>query len=152
MSARIIPSDDSPGALEANCVNFIDKALANEEKDAAGLVKGCLDELSRACIASSGKRFEDLEAEEQDQVLAALETDAWEPWPDTAAPSSAFFETIRVFTIIGFLAEPRYGGNRNYVGWQVAKYPGPRHHRNGYTPKQMLGEEPIVAVWEERES
>ena len=31
ISIRIIPSDDGkPGAREAGCVNFIDKALANE--------------------------------------------------------------------------------------------------------------------------
>ena len=35
IAARIIPSDDEPGATEAGVVNFVDKALANEDKSAA---------------------------------------------------------------------------------------------------------------------
>ena len=31
VTGRIIPTDHEPGAIEANCVNFIDKALAHED-------------------------------------------------------------------------------------------------------------------------
>jgi gluconate 2-dehydrogenase gamma chain len=31
ITARIIPTDDQPGAVEAGCTNFIDKALAHED-------------------------------------------------------------------------------------------------------------------------
>ncbi|MBW2426552.1 MAG: gluconate 2-dehydrogenase subunit 3 family protein, partial [Deltaproteobacteria bacterium] len=31
ITARILPTDDTPGALEAGCVNFIDKALSTED-------------------------------------------------------------------------------------------------------------------------
>ncbi len=53
-------------------------------------------------------------------------------------------------TIIGFLADPKYGGNRDYVGWKLLGYPGPRHARGGYTPEQMLGKEKITAIWGEK--
>ena len=33
LTGRIIPTDHEPGAIEANCVNFIDKALAHEDLD-----------------------------------------------------------------------------------------------------------------------
>ena len=54
---------------------------------------------------------------------------------------------MRLHTIYGFLADPRYGGNRSYVGWKLMGYPGPRHHRGGYTPEQMLGKAKIEPIW-----
>ncbi|MCZ6674612.1 MAG: hypothetical protein O7C75_16915 [Verrucomicrobia bacterium] len=41
------------------------------------------------------------------------------------------------------------GGNRDYAGWKVVGYPGPRHQAGGYTPGQMVGEEPIRPIWEQ---
>ena len=54
---------------------------------------------------------------------------------------------MRVHTIIAFLADPKYGGNRDYIGWKLMGYPGPRHRHGGYTREQMLGEEKIKAIW-----
>lgn len=39
-------------------------------------------------------------------------------------------------TIMGFLADPKYGGNRDFTGWKVAHYPGPSHHRGSIHPKK----------------
>jgi hypothetical protein len=59
-------------------------------------------------------------------------------------------ETVRLHTIYGFLADPRYGGNRGFAGWKLMGYPGPRHGLGGYTPQQMLGEARIKTVWGEK--
>ena len=48
---------------------------------------------------------------------------------------------------MGFMADLNYGGNNEMIGWQVACYPGPRHHQGGYTSAQMLGEEAITTLW-----
>ena len=37
ITGRIIPTDPEPGAIEAGCVNFIDKALAHEDAQARPL-------------------------------------------------------------------------------------------------------------------
>ena len=37
ITARVIPTDHEPGAREANCVNFIDKAIAHEDAAAVPL-------------------------------------------------------------------------------------------------------------------
>jgi gluconate 2-dehydrogenase gamma chain len=150
MTGRIIPTDDQPGAIEADCVNFIDKALANEDAAAApdflaGLV--CLEAL---CNESEGMPFTALSADRQDDVLASLEANSANPWPSKAPTATDFFETVRVMTIMGFMADPKYGGNAGMVGWRVARYPGPRHHQGGYTPAQMLGEEEIITLWGEK--
>lgn len=52
-------------------------------------------------------------------------------------------------TIWGSLAEPQYGGNREYAGWRVVQYPGGRHKLGGYTPAMMAGTEKVEAVWGE---
>ncbi len=150
MTARVIPTDDQPGALEANCVNFIDKALANEEAAAAAGVLQGLSLLDRLCETHYGRPFVGLEAAQQDAVLSSLQAGTAQPWATDDPLSGDFFEVIRSLTIIGFLAEPKYGGNADMVGWKVAGYPGPRHHGGGYSPEQMIGEEAIITVWGEK--
>ncbi len=147
ITGRIIPTDHQPGALEAHCVNFIDKALANEDAQSrpdfiAGLVS--MDEI---CTRKLKKPFVELDSSAQDLLLSELAADTATPWPGTGPAASVFFELARTLTIMGFMADPKYGGNANLAGWRVARYPGPRHHKGGYTPAQMVGEEAIITLW-----
>jgi gluconate 2-dehydrogenase gamma chain len=146
-SGRIIPTDHQPGAIEADCVNFIDKALANEEAEARPDFIAGLTGLDRMCDQNWGSTFAGLTADRQDQVLSSLEDDTATPWPGSGPAASVFFELLRSMTIMGFMADPKYGGNADLAGWRVARYPGPRHHKGGYTPAQMVGEEAIVTLW-----
>ena len=112
--ARLIPTDGSgPGAAEAGAAVYIDRALggwlaSSRETYAVGLV--ALDEAARA---RSGKRFVDLTAAEQDAVLTAIE-------------QTPFFALVRAHTIQGTFCDPAYGGNVNFVGWDLIGYPGIR--------------------------
>ena len=150
ITGRIIPTDHQPGAIEADCVNFIDKALANEDATAAPDFLAGLSSLETLCRENEGKSFPALSAERQDYVLASLADDSAKPWRGGGPTATDFFETVRVMTIMGFMADPKYGGNAGMVGWRVARYPGPRHHQGGYTPAQMLGEEEIITLWGEK--
>jgi hypothetical protein len=153
ITARILPTDHEPGAREANCVNFIDKALAREDAVARPLYQLGVAGTDAVAAKRFGKAFAALEAAEQDAVLAALESGDAPGWPtDAPVPAAEFFETIRVHTIIAFLADPKYGGNRDYTGWRVSGYPGPRHRRGGYTPAQVEGREPIDPIWKPKAS
>lgn len=149
ITARIVPTDHEPGAREAHCVNFIDKALAHEDARAKPVYEAGLAGTEAASQKRFDRPFVALAEQEQDELLAAIEAGSADGWPEGPIPSPLFFETVRAQTLIGFLAEPRYGGNRNHAGWRVTGYPGPRHHSGGYTPEQMLGRAPIRAVWEE---
>ncbi len=147
ITARIIPTDDTPGAVEAGCTNFIDKALAHEDAAlkptyTAGLAG--IDAVSRRRFE---KPFVALANEPQDAVLAALESGAADGWPAGDVKPGAFFEAVRAHTIIGFLADPKYGGNRDHAGWKVVGYPGGGHHLGGYSRDQLMGKEKIIAVW-----
>jgi len=151
MTARIVPSDAEPGAREAGCVNFIDKALAHEESAARPLYAAGLAATDAAAVAAFGRPFSALEADEQDALLGELEANSVKPWPKGAPPAAAFFEAVRAHTLIGFLADPRYGGNRDFAGWRVTHYPGPRHRLGGYTPEQMAGSATVRTVWGEEQ-
>ncbi len=95
------------------------------------------------------RMFVELDEKRQDVILAALQDGEVDGWPGEADASPDFFETLRSHTIIGFLADPKYGGNRNFVGWKHVGYPGPSHARGGYTADQMLGKAPIHGIWGE---
>jgi gluconate 2-dehydrogenase gamma chain len=150
IASRILPTDHEPGALEAGCVNFIDKTLAHEDAAARPLYTAGLQALDAVCEAQFAKPFVALEPTQRDKVLTALESGKASDWPLASLPSPLFFETLRLHTIVGFLADPKYGGNRDHAGWRVSGYPGPRHQLGGYTPEQLAGSAPIVASWERK--
>lgn len=107
VAARILPSDDGPGAKEAGVVYFIDGALLTFAKDQAKVMDEGLVSLSKAVAkAHNGEtRFSALTPEQQDAVLRGIE-------------NTPFFGSVRFATIAGFLSLPKYGGNRDWVGWR----------------------------------
>lgn len=48
----------------------------------------------------------------------------------TPREGEPFFETIRTHTIIGFLSDPKYGGNANETGWRLIGF----ENKMGFTP------------------
>jgi len=124
MVSRILPSDENgPGAYEARAVHFIDRALAGpmaseREKYANGLVA-----LNDYTQTTRSKVFHALTADEQDEVLAAMESGDLAAYPGAGIQ---FFNMVRTHTIEGTFSDPYYGGNRNFVGWDMLGYPGVR--------------------------
>ena len=147
---RILPSHGGAGAREANCIHFIDKALAHEDAAMLPIYRAGIPALKAASIAGYGKDFPELEDAQQDALLVALQDGIAEAWSETELPSHDFFEALRVHTLIAFLADPSHGGNRDYVGRRWVGYPGPRHTEGGYSPAQMVGKAPIRPIWERR--
>ena len=147
ITGRIIPTDDDPGAIEAGCVNFIDKALANEDQSLRPEYEAGIPGLDAVSRKRFRKQFIGLEAEQQDEVLTAMESGNPDGWPSGDVAPEQFFETVRTQTVFGFLADPKYGGNRDYAGWKLMGYPGPRHPNGGYSIAQTQGEADIVTVW-----
>lgn len=73
----------------------------------------------------SGKAFAALSDEQQDAVLHGLENDDIKL---AKAPAKPFFDMLWKNTQEGFLADPMYGGNRNFIGWRLIGFPGPRYN------------------------
>src|SRR5258708_12842036 len=71
--------------------------------------------------AKKGAPFAKLTAQDQDSVLADLEKNVATGFTPNAA---AFFTLVRAHTIQGTFCDPYYGGNANFVGWDLIGYPG----------------------------
>lgn len=123
--ARIIPTDETPGAREAGVVYFIDRALATFASDVQKVyIEGIAGVQTRVREMFPGvDKFSLATGEQQDLVLDSLEDRAAStdrPFaPRSLAPN--FFETLREHTIAGFLIDPdsERRGNRDGVGWGV---------------------------------
>lgn len=124
MVARLIPSDESgPGAKEARAADYIDRSLAgalagSRKAYAAGLV--ALDAYAQS---SKGAAFATLAPAAQDELLTAMQKNAAKGFTPNSA---AFFNLVRNHTIQGTFCDPFYGGNANFVGWDMIGYPGIR--------------------------
>jgi Gluconate 2-dehydrogenase subunit 3 len=122
IAARIIPSDETPGAREAGVVYFIDRALTTFAVDDQKTYSEGLPGLQARVreLFPSVEKFSSATAEQQDQVLHTFDDNAeygrgFRP----NATAKPFFETVRVHTIVAFLIDPDSGGNRDGVGWKV---------------------------------
>ena len=114
IAARIIPTDDTPGATEAGVIYFIDQILATERAEMLEPLRQGLKSLHETIAAGYDTAdFHSLGPAHQDQVLTSIET-------------TPFFTTMRFLTIAGMLTLPEYGGNREGVGWKLIGFE-PQH-------------------------
>jgi gluconate 2-dehydrogenase gamma chain len=112
--ARIIPTDDSgPGAAEARASMYIDRALAGWLAPSREAYTAGLAAIDAAARNRGGRPFVDLVPAQQDAVLTTIE-------------QTPFFALVRAHTIQGTFCDPSYGGNANFVGWDLIGYPGVR--------------------------
>ena len=112
--ARIIPTDDNgPGAAEAHAATYIERSLGGWLASSRETYTAGLSAIDQAARANGGRRFVELAAAQQDRVLASME-------------ETPFFGLVRTHTIQGTFCDPAYGGNQNFVGWDLVGYPGVR--------------------------
>lgn len=122
--ARLIPTDaNGPGATEARAAHYIDRALGGALASsrlayAAGLA--AVDQYARS---TRGASFAKLSPNDQDAVLTDMESGAATGFTPN---SSMFFNLLRDHTLQGMFCDPYYGGNANFVGWDLLGYPGVR--------------------------
>ena len=122
-AARLIPSDaNGPGATEARATRYIDRALAGALASSRPAYTSGLAALDTYARSSKGGPFIRLSAADQDAVLRDLEAGKATGF----ASSREFFALVRAHTIQGTFCDPYYGGNANFVGWDLIGYPGVR--------------------------
>jgi len=122
--ARLIPSDENgPGAAEARAAHYIDRALTGPLRSARAAYADGLAALDAYAQSKKGAPFAKLSASDQDAVLSDLEKNVATGFTPNAA---AFFNLLRTHTIQGTFCDPYYGGNANFVGWDLIGYPGVR--------------------------
>lgn len=121
MAAQIIPTDDTPGAKEAGTIYFIDHALSTFDKDEQPRYTQGIKELQAKTreLFPGATTFAGLTPAQQVQVLTAIE-------------KTPFFGLVRQHTIVGFLADPMHGGNRDQVGWKLIGFEGKFNYKSPY--------------------
>jgi gluconate 2-dehydrogenase gamma chain len=123
LTARIIPTDQTPGAREASAVYFIDRALMTFAVDDQKTYREGLPELQARVHETfpSLDKFSAATPEQQDQILHSFDdqeqTGRRRPFRQGNAKS--FFETLRIHTIIAFLLDPDAGGDPQGLGWKL---------------------------------
>jgi gluconate 2-dehydrogenase gamma chain len=111
LAAQIVPSDDGPGAREAGVIHFIDRALATFDRDKRELYKSGLaaTHAARRRMFPESHSIAGLDADRQRSLVEAIE-------------KTEFFEQLRFHTVVGMLAHPSWGGNRNGSGWRLIQF------------------------------
>jgi gluconate 2-dehydrogenase gamma chain len=121
ISARIIPTDSTPGAHEAGVLYFIDRALVTFASDHQNTYREGLPALQARVreIYPGVEKFSAATAGQQDAVLHSLEKSASADLPWIRPGASSFFETVRAQTVTAFLLDPDTRGNREGIGWKL---------------------------------
>jgi gluconate 2-dehydrogenase gamma chain len=147
---RLIPADAlGGGADEAGITHFIDLQLAGAYGRAerwymqgpwppgtdqqgfqlkytpAQIYREAIAGVDAHCQQQYGKPFAQLASAQQDEVLHALEGGKVKL---AHVPAKTFFALLWQNTQEGFLADPAYGGNRDFTGWKLIGFPGPRYN------------------------
>ncbi len=118
MAAQIIPTDETPGAREAHCLYFIDRALSTFARSSQSVYTQGLQDLqakTQQLYPDAGK-FSALASDRQIKVLTEIE-------------KTPFFRVVRTHTVIGFLSRPVHGGNYEKAGWKLIGYDDSLNHK-----------------------
>jgi gluconate 2-dehydrogenase gamma chain len=122
--ARLIPADENgPGALEARADRFIDRALSGALKSQRQAYASGLAAVDSYAQSSKSAPFAKLSPGDQDAVLTDMQQNRATGF---TGQSSQFFSLVRTHTIQGTFSDPFYGGNENFIGWELIGYPGAR--------------------------
>lgn len=161
--ARIVPSDQDPGAREAGVVEYIEGLLATDDADTdvgprekkeyanfvLGGTGGRTEERQAALfrLMESGSRHRHAYRDgvaELDRLARELFSATDFRGLDEARQDRVlsvldhrddrFFALLVVHAMEGFYGHPRHGGNRDRAGWKVLGYPGPSFPRGNDPP------------------
>lgn len=111
IASQIVPSGITPGAHEAGVVYFIDQMHAGLWKENGQKFVAGLTEFQAKCAKHHPgvAQFADLSFDDQTAYLKHVE-------------HTPFFGGMRFLTVLGLLALPSYGGNKDKLGWKLVGF------------------------------
>ena len=113
VTARILPTTETPGAREAGVVYFLDTVLGDHFASQLDGFRTLMTEFLAGIESRfpGAKTFSDLSEADQDAYLSDNdETD--------------FFGMLQELTLMGFFAMSSYGGNKDNIGWKLIGFDG----------------------------
>ena len=138
ISDQIVPPDQDPGASWAGVVNFIDRQLCGPYKHLQASYRRGLMGVDQTSRVLFGSAFADLTLQQQIDIMQQLEKGRAPGviWKETS--SAEFFGYLVDHTMQGFYGDPRHGGNREGVSWQMLGLPYPpiRGRQQNVPPKK----------------
>jgi gluconate 2-dehydrogenase gamma chain len=130
-ASQIIPTDETPGAKEANVVRFVDFALTEIEPQNKRDFAKALDALNAQArkTAPQAASFAALTSAQQVEVMKAIE-------------KSEDFSILKSYVVIGFFGSPSDGGNKDKIGWKLIGFEDKFYYAPpfGYYDAQVLKE------------
>lgn len=122
---QIIPDDETPGAVGANVMRFLDRQLARAYVRHREAYRNGLRSLESSAQAIYQKSFSALRFEEQEALVERMEKGdlPTELWGDLSPRE--FFRTLRTHTMQGYYGDPRHGGNQDALSWRALGVPHP---------------------------
>ena len=128
MADRLIPSDElGPGAVEAGALRFIDRLLSEAGSGSLDAYRAGIAALDRYSRYSRGAPFVELSPRDQDSLLIDVQSgSATGAATGFRGSSGSFFNMVKSHTWRGTFGDPEYGGNVDFIGWDILRYPGVR--------------------------
>jgi gluconate 2-dehydrogenase gamma chain len=119
IAAQIVPSGATAGAREARVILFIDRSLATFFSDLAPSFReglGAFQTAFRAAYPGTSS-FAAASTEQQHAFLGTVDR-------------TAFFDSVRMLTLLGMFTDPRYAGNYQQKGWKLIGF----EDQHAFTP------------------
>lgn len=141
--ARLIPADAGDGgAVEARAHVYIDRALAGAYAKHLPAYREGLAAVRILAERDKAPTPHALSPSGLDAILARMEAGTvTEPLTDGSRHTialtdggQAFFKLLLRHTLEGTFGDPFYGGNHDFLGWQLIGYPGIQLY---YSPEQQ---------------
>ena len=115
LMARLIPADPaSGGAAEAGAHVFLDRALSTFHARHLPAYRTALAELGGLAAMPAAALDALIGRMEKGELTGTRLADG----------GRAFFNLVRRHTIEGFLSDPIYGGNQDFLGWKLIGFHG----------------------------
>jgi gluconate 2-dehydrogenase gamma chain len=129
---RLIPADPAGGgAVEAHVHIYIDRALATDYAKHLPTYRAGLAAVRALAAHEGAQTSAALEPAQLDVILTRMERgEAIEPPADSdqlatlTGGGKTFFDLLLQHTREGMFCDPIYGGNREFIGWELLGYPG----------------------------
>ena len=110
-----------PGAVEAGVPEYLDTWLEHRSfRLVRRYVSHGVRHLDGTAKKQHGKFFAGCTGEEQDAILSEFASGDFKAGK---FDGSLFFRQLMELTLEGYLSDPKYGGNRNRLGWRFIGIP-----------------------------
>ncbi|MBV0911193.1 gluconate 2-dehydrogenase subunit 3 family protein [Anianabacter salinae] len=150
----LIPEDDFPSASQAGVVDFIDLQLAGpygkgqfiymqppfpsgtpEQGYQVSLIPATFIRQGIAALMEAETGFVDADTEARSSVLTRLSEDDFDLGD---LPAKPLFDELWTLTNQGYFADPIYGGNEGYAGWEMVGFPGAHAYYLSFVDKHNV--------------